>query len=93
MEIAIRLYMKLKSLGARVDEFLEIEIGTRHHQMNVAVKVGRNFLRKRNYIRPERKIGDKVGIHYVEMERIGPRRFGPKDFIGEAAEVGRQKRR
>jgi hypothetical protein len=93
MEIAIRFNMKLKSLGARVDKLLKIEIGARHHQMDVTVEVWRNLLRKRDNIWPEGKIGNKVRIHYVEMERIGPRRFGPKDFIGEAAEVGRQKRR
>ena len=92
VEVAIGLDMDLDRLRTSRGELLEVKVGTRHHQVDVAVEVRCGALRERHDIRAERQVRHEVRIHDVEMQGLRAGHLRPQDLIPQPPEIGRQKR-
>ena len=93
VQVAVRLDVHLDRLGAGRGELLQIEIGARHHQVDVAVEAGSGPLCERDDVGAEREVRDKVRVHDVEVQRLGARGLGPENLVREPSEIGREQRR
>ena len=93
VQVAVGLDVYLYRLRAGLGELLEVEVGTRHHEMHVAVEAGRDALRERHYVRPEREVGHEVRVHDVEVERLGAGCLRTENLVRQPPEVGGQQRR
>ena len=92
VDVAVRLHVDLNRLRARLRERFEIQVGTRHHQMDIAVEIRLDAARKRHDVGTEREVRYEVGIHHVDVQRLRAGLRHPRDFRAENAEVGREKR-
>ena len=91
VQVAVGLDVDLDRLRAGRGEFLKVEVGTRHHEVHVAVEAGRNPLRERDDVGTEREVRHEVRVHDVEVQRLGAGRLRAQDLVSEPSEVGRQK--
>ena len=92
VQIAVRLDVHLYRLRARRDELLEIEVGTRQHEMHVAVEAWTSPAAEVDDGRTEAHVRHEVRIHYVDVYRVSAGRLGALQLVGKAAKVCREKR-
>ena len=93
VEIAVRLDVYLERLRAGGGELLDVEVGARHHEMDVAVERGAGLPAEVDDRRTEAHVGHEVRIHDVDVQGVCARRLGAPRLFGEASEVCRKKRR
>ena len=93
VEIAIRLDVNLNRLRACGGKLVDVEIGARHHEMDVAVERWAGLPAEVDDRRTEAHVRHEVRIHDVDVQGICARRLGAPRLFGEASEVCRKKRR
>ncbi len=93
MDIAVRLDMNLNRLRTCRGELLEIEIGTRHHQMDIPIEAGRDLAGECDDIGTERKIRHEMRVHDIEVKRLRSGRLGAANLVRQTSEVRSQQRR
>ena len=77
---------------ARVGEGVDVAVGVLDHQVDVQRQPG-GAADRLDHRRADRDVGDEVPIHHVEVEERRPAALGPRDLLGEAAEVRGEDRR
>jgi hypothetical protein len=91
-DLVTEFHMDIELIRARPCKRLQQDFRPRTHQMHV-----KENLHQRadglHHFRAEREVRNKMSVHDVQMQPVGPRMIDPPGFPAEAREVGGQQRR
>src|SRR5580658_8394442 len=90
----IRAYFGMdgKRIGPCLDECADILLGIFDHQMSVKREPS-DFPYRLHHRHTDRKIGHKMSVHHVEVDRVGPGCFNLAYLVAESSKVSREDRR
>jgi hypothetical protein len=89
VQVVVGFPVHQQGIRAGRDEFVQEQVGARHHQVRLQGQLGQRPER-RDDGRPHREVRHEVPIHDIDVDPISPSPRGLGDLLAQAGKIGRE---